>query len=97
MRNHIRPAATRAGITKHINTFRHTFSTLLMSNDEDVNTVQALMRHANVSIMMNIYTHSVDRKKRSAQARVAEMVLPESGSLRALLPSARTRGQGGHA
>jgi len=44
MRNYIAPAGKRAGITKHINwhVFRHTFSTLLAENDEDVKTVQSL-------------------------------------------------------
>jgi integrase len=73
------PAAVRAGITKHINwhVFRHTFSTLLAENDEDVKTVQSLMRHANSSITMDIYTHAVSSKKRRAQAKVVEMILPE--------------------
>jgi integrase len=79
MRNYICPAALRAGITKHINwhVFRHTFSTLLAENDEDVKTVQSLMRHANSSITMDIYTHAVSSKKRRAQAKVVEMILPE--------------------
>jgi integrase len=79
MKNHIRPAAERTGITKHVtwHTFRHTFSTLLMENDEDVKTVQSLMRHANAGITMGIYTHAVDRKKRSAQSKVVKMVLPD--------------------
>jgi integrase len=78
MRNYIAPAARRAGITKHINwhVFRHTFSTLLAENDEDVKTVQSLMRHANSNITMNIYTHAVSSKKRRAQSRVVEMILP---------------------
>jgi hypothetical protein len=78
MRNHIVPAAQRAGITNHLNwhVFRHTFSTLLASNGEDVKTVQSLLRHANPSITLVIYTHAVSRKKREAQSRVVEMVLP---------------------
>ena len=78
-RNYIRPAAERAKITKHISwhVFRHTFSTLLAENDEDVKTVQSLMRHANSNITMNIYTHAVSSKKRRAQSRVVEMILPE--------------------
>jgi len=41
MRNYIAPAARRASVTKHINwhVFRHTFSTPLAENDEDVKTV----------------------------------------------------------
>ena len=78
MRNHVVPAAKQAGITKHINwhVFRHTFSTLLASNGEDVKTVQSLLRHANSSITLDIYAHAVSRKKREAQSRVVEMVLP---------------------
>jgi integrase len=74
----IRPAAERAKITKHISwhVFRHTFSTLLAENDEDVKTVQSLMRHANSNITMNIYTHAVSSKRRRAQSKVVEMTLP---------------------
>src|ERR1700730_7559726 len=54
-----------------------TFSTLLAENDEDVKTVQSLMRHANSNITMNIYTHPVSSKKRRAQSKVVGMILPE--------------------
>ena len=47
------------------------------NNDEDVKTVQSLMRHANSNITMNIYTHAVSSKKRRAQQKVVEMILPE--------------------
>ncbi len=77
MKNHIRPAAKRAGITQRVtwHTFRHTFTTLLLENGEDVKTVQSLLRHANPNITMGIYAHAVDRKKRSAQSKVVQMVL----------------------
>lgn len=80
MKNHIVPAVKRAGITKHLNwhVFRHTFSTLLAANGEDIKTVQSLLRHANPGITMGIYTHAVSSKKREAQSRVVEMVLPAS-------------------
>jgi integrase len=60
---------------------RHTFSSLLAENDEDVKTVQSLMRHANPRITLEIYTHAVDRKKRSAQSKVVQMVLPKKASM----------------
>ena len=80
MRNHIVAAARRAGISKHLSwhVFRHTFSTMLAANGEDVKTVQSLLRHANPSITIGIYTHAVNAKKREAQSRVVEMVLPET-------------------
>jgi integrase len=79
MRYHIRPPAQRAKINKPItwHVFRHSFSTLLAENEEDVKTAQSLMRHANSNITMNIYTHAVSSKKRRAQQRVVEMILPE--------------------
>ena len=82
-RNYIRPAAERAKITKHISwhVFRHTFSTLLAENDEDVKTVQSLMRHANSNITVNNYTHAVSSKKRRAQTKVVEMILPEGNKV----------------
>jgi hypothetical protein len=35
------------------------------------------MRHANSNITMNICTHAVGSKKRRAQSKVMEMILPE--------------------
>lgn len=35
------------------------------------------MRHANSNITMNICTHAVSSKKRRAQQKVVEMILPE--------------------
>src|SRR6267143_7278734 len=49
----------------------------LAENDEDVKTVQSLMRHANSNITMNIYTHAVSSKKRRALSKVVEMILRE--------------------
>lgn len=47
MQYHVQSAAKRAGITKHIgwHTFRHTYTTLLHANGEDVKVVQDLLRH----------------------------------------------------
>jgi integrase len=83
---HIRRAALQAGISKRISwhVFRHTFSTLLAQNEEDVKTVQSLMRHASSRVTLDIYTHGVSAKKRAAQARVVEMVWPAAGERRAL-------------
>lgn len=77
MKNHIRPAAVRAGITKRISWhgFRHTFTTLLAQH-ADIKTVQSLVRHANPRLTLEVYTHAIDKKKRSAQSKVIEMVVP---------------------
>ena len=78
----IRPAAARAGIRKHIgwHTFRHSFSTLLMANGENVKVVQELMRHANCRCTLEIYSQARTQAKREAQHRVVEMILPQEVS-----------------
>ena len=76
MEDHIRPAAKRAGITKRIgwHTLRDTFGRLLKANGEDVATVQALMRHANVSVTMNTYVQAVTPANRKAQRGVIKQI-----------------------
>jgi integrase len=73
----LQPAAKRAGITKWVgfHTFRHTYSTLLKANGEDVKVVQELMRHANITTTMNIYTKALTPAKREAQSRVVDVLL----------------------
>jgi len=77
----LQPAAKRAGISKWVgfHTFRHTYSTLLKANGEDVKAVQELMRHAaNISTTMNIYTKALTSAKREAQSRVVDVLLDRS-------------------
>ena len=67
------------GITKRLgwHTFRHTYSTLLKDNGEDVKVVQELLRHASVKITLDIYTQAMTPAKRKAQSRVVAMIRPE--------------------
>ena len=71
--------ALRAGITKRIgwHTFRHTYSTTLIANGENVKVVQELMRHANSRCTLDVYSQARVTAKREAQQRIVEMVLPE--------------------
>ena len=74
----IRPAALRAGINKKIgwHTFRHTFSTLLIGNGENVKVVQELMRHASSRCKLEVYSQARLLAKRQAQQRVVQMIIP---------------------
>lgn len=85
LKRYLQPAAERAGITKHVgwHTFRHTFSTLLRANGEDIKVVQELLRHANSKITMDIYTQALSPTKRQAQSRVASMILPKHTAMNA--------------
>jgi integrase len=79
MSKHIRPAAKRAGITKHVrwHVFRHSFATILKGNAEDVKTVQELLRHADSKITLDTYTQGLMPVKKAAQRRVFESVVPK--------------------
>jgi len=74
----IRGASTRAEISKRItwHTFRHTFSTLLIANGEDIKVVQELMRHGTARITVEIYSQAITKIKRRAQTRVVRMIMP---------------------
>ena len=67
------------GITKKIgwHTFRHTFSTILIANGENVKVVQELMRHASSRCTLEVYSQARILAKRQAQERVVQMILPE--------------------
>ena len=79
MRYHIQPVARKLGIDKHVSwhTFRHTYSTLLKANGEDVKVVQELLRHASARITLDIYSQALSPQKRAAQSRVVSMIRPK--------------------
>ncbi|MGA1999031.1 MAG: tyrosine-type recombinase/integrase [Terriglobales bacterium] len=78
MSKHIRPAAKRAGIAKHVrwHVFRHSFATMLKANGEDVKTTQELLRHADSKMTLDTYTQGLMPLKREAQARVISQLFP---------------------
>lgn len=78
MCKHIRPAAQRAGIVKHVrwHVFRHSFATLLKANNEDVKTTQELLRHADSKMTLDTYTQGLMPVKMQAQQKVAASVFP---------------------
>ena len=60
-RRYGRPGVRAAGILKRVafHTFRHTYTTLLTQNNEDVKVVQELLRHANSRITLDFYAQAV--------------------------------------
>jgi len=58
--------------------FRHTYATLLKGNGEDVKVVQELMRHANISVTLNVYAQAITQTKRDAQSRVVSLLLDKN-------------------
>ena len=70
MRDYIQPLARSLGIDKKMSwhTFRHTFSSILKGNGEDVKVVQELLRHSTSRMTLDTYTQALE----SAQASRAE-------------------------
>jgi integrase len=79
MRDHIQPAARKLGISKKISwhTFRHTFSSVLKANGEDVKVVQELLRHSTARMTLDTYTQALSPHKRAAQSKVVNMIRPK--------------------
>jgi integrase len=77
---HIQPAAKRVGITKRIgwHTFRHSYTTLLHNNGEDVKVVQELLRHGSSRVTLDVYAQAVTPAKRKAQQKVVSMLRDQS-------------------
>jgi len=89
----IRPAALRVGIKKRIgwHTSRHTFSTLLVANGENVKVVQELIRHASSRCTLEVYSQAQVNAKREAQKRLVEMILADEENT--LVPAIRCNSQ----
>jgi integrase len=80
---HGKPAVAAAKISKRVafHTFRHTYTTLLAQNNEDVKVVQALLRHANSRITLDLYAQAGMAEKREAQRKVVAMVLKQGTAI----------------
>jgi integrase len=79
MRDYIQPMARSLGIEKRMSwhTFRHTFSSILKGNGEDVKVVQELLRHSTSRMTLDTYTQALGPDKRAAQSKVVGMIRPK--------------------
>jgi integrase len=79
MRDYIQPMARKLGIQKKMSwhTFRHTFSSILKGNGEDVKVVQELLRHSTSRMTLDTYTQALGLDKRAAQSKVVGMIRPK--------------------
>jgi len=73
----IRPAALKVGIRLvkgqrfGFHNFRPSLATFLVSQGTDVKTIQGLLRHANVTTTLDLYSQSIDTAKLVAQEDIA--------------------------
>lgn len=77
MVDHIRPAALKAGIKKHItwHVFRHSLGNILKNNREDLKTIQEILRHANPRITAEVYLQGDVETKRLALNKVSGLLV----------------------
>ena len=73
MKDHVKPAARKAGITKrvHWHVFRHSLASLLGQKGEQLKVVQEIVRHASSKITADIYQQADSEMKRNALSRVS--------------------------
>jgi len=60
-------------------TLRHTFSSILKANGEDVKVMQELLRHATAKMTLDTYTQALSPDKRTAQNKVLGMIRSKPG------------------
>lgn len=74
----IGPAAASIGLGSiGWHSLRHTFSSMLHANGEDLKVQQELLRHADISTTMNIYTQAVSASKRKAQSKIFNSIMAQ--------------------
>ncbi len=80
MKDHARPAAIAAGITKKIrwHTIRRSLVSLLGQEGEDMKLIQELLRHAPSKITSDVYQQGHTAAKRPAPSRVSGIFLIEA-------------------
>ena len=84
----LKPAAARAGLGNiGWHTFRHTYSTMLHSMRTVPAVQKELLRHADVSTTLNIYTQAVSKEKIEANSMVVDKLLAQ------LVPSGTFEGK----
>lgn len=78
-----RRAAKAAKIQKRVrfHTFRHTYTTLLTQNNDEVKVVQEFLRHGNSRITLHLYAQVGMPNKRLAQSKLVRMVLNKEEAL----------------
>jgi integrase len=81
--DYLRPAAVRAGILADedrrrfgFHNLRHSLASYLVTQTKtDVKTVQSMLRHADISTTLDIYTHAINKDKLIAQNQVMEAIM----------------------
>lgn len=81
LRRNLQAAVKRLGIKKTVGwyTFRHTLSTMLRANGEDISIQTELMRNS-AKVALEHYTQAIPENKRAAQTRVLDLIFGDDSA-----------------
>jgi integrase len=75
MQHFIKPVVAELGILlKGFHTLRHSYTTLLRQNGNDVKVVQDLLRHASYKLTLDVYDDVVSSEKREGHSGVIRLI-----------------------
>ena len=57
-----------------VHSLRHTFATLLLSNDVDIKTVSKLLGHSDISVTYNTYIHVIKEQEAKALEAIPKLI-----------------------
>jgi integrase len=86
--DYLRPAAVKAGVLKEgekvrfgFHNLRHSLASFLVRKGTDAKTVQAMLRHSDVTTTLGIYAHSMSEDRLAAQDDMLAAMMPKSNSV----------------
>jgi integrase len=81
LRRNLQAAVKLLGIKKTVGwyTFRHTLSTMLRANGEDISVQTDLMRNS-AKVALEHYTQAIPENKRAAQTRVLDLIFGDNSA-----------------
>jgi len=86
--DYLRPAAVKAGVLKEgenvrfgFHNLRHSLASFLVRKGTDAKTVQAMLRHSDVTTTLGIYAHSMSEDRLAAQDDMLATMMPKSNAV----------------
>jgi integrase len=86
--DHLRPAAVKVGVMQEgekvrfgFHNLRHSLASFLIRKGTDAKTVQAILRHSDVTTTLGIYAHSMSEDRLAAQDEMLAAMMTKSNAV----------------
>lgn len=86
--DYLRPAAVKTGVLKEgekvrfgFHNLRHSLASFLVRKGTDAKTVQAILRHSDVTTTLGIYAHSMSEDRLAAQDDMLAAMMTKSNAV----------------